>query len=299
MTRPLLGAHMSIAGGPANALRRGHSIHCDAIQMFTRNANRWTSKDLTPDDVAEFARARRETGIEAIVAHSSYLINLASPDEELWHRSCEALVIELGRCAQLGVRSYVLHPGSHVGTGEEEGLERAAVALTRALAASDPGVTILLENTAGQGSVVGYSFEHLAWLLAHAEPASHLGVCFDTAHALASGYDFRDRDAYEAMWAHFEALIGRHRLGCIHVNDSARDLGSGVDRHAHIGEGFVTLEAFRLLVNDERLHHVPMLLETPKGEDMAEDVMNLAALRGLIGRREPIAPREPDEEEIP
>lgn len=289
MTIPLLGAHMSIAGGVANALYRGSSIGCDAIQMFTRNANRWVAKDLEPEDIVAFDQARRETRIEEIVAHSSYLINLASPDDTLHARSVEALITELGRCAQLGIRKYVLHPGSSVGSAEQEGLQRVAASLREGLAATDDAVTVLLETTAGQGSVLGRSFEQLAWLLEHTEPATRLGVCFDTAHALASGYDFRSRDTYEEMWHRFETLIGRELLGCIHVNDSKANLGSNVDRHIHIGEGYVGLEAFRLLVNDTRLHHAPMLLETPKSKDMAEDIRNLGTLRALVGLEESVA----------
>lgn len=283
---PRLGAHMSIAGGPAQALYRGASIGCAAIQMFTRNANRWSAKDLTPEEIAAFHRARAETGIDPVVAHSSYLINLGSPDEALWQRSVEALVTELERCQQLGIDRYVLHPGSCAAasageTAVEEGLERVARGLARALQATE-GVTILVEIMAGQGAGLGRTFEELRWLLEHATPGERLGVCFDMAHALAAGYEYRDAAAYEAMWAAFEASIGRARLGCIHLNDSKRDLGSHVDRHTHIGEGYVGLEAFRLLLNDSRLHHVPMLLETPKEEDLADDVRNLATLRALL-----------------
>jgi len=296
MTGPRLGAHMSIAGGPANALRRGHSIHCDAIQMFTRNANQWVSKDLTAEQVAEFHEARRETGIDEVVAHSSYLINLATPDDALARKSYAALLTELERCAQLGIDRYVLHPGSHRAAGEEEGLRRVGEALNQALAATDDSVSILLENTAGQGSALGHSLEHLAWLLEHCAPTRRLGVCFDTAHALAAGYALGDVSAYEGFWQRFEALIGRERLRCIHLNDSKSELGSRVDRHAHIGEGHVGLETFRLLVNDGRLYHAPMLLETPKDKDLSEDIRNLATLRGLVGRRRPVTTEGEQEE---
>jgi len=282
MSMPILGAHMSIAGGPANALVRGRSIGCDAIQMFTRNANRWDAKDLTSDQVDAFMRARRETGLEQIVAHASYLINLGSPDDTLWQRSQQALLSELERCHVLGIDRYVLHPGAHMDASAEAGLERVASALTTCLGTSAPDVTILLENTAGQGSVLGQSFEQLRWLLDHAAPTERLGVCFDTAHALAAGYDLRDPAGYAGTWDAFDRVIGRQRLGAIHLNDSVRELGSHIDRHTHIGQGALGLEPFRLLVNDQRLRHLPMLLETPKGEDLAEDVMNLATLRSLV-----------------
>ena len=283
MTGPRLGAHMSIAGGPANALLRGHSIGCDAVQIFTRNANRWRSKELTSQQIEDFQQARAATGVHPIVAHSSYLINLGSPDDDLWRRSLDALILEMRRCQQLGVRDYVLHPGAHRGAGEKAGVGRIATALSAALSATaGTEVRVLLENTAGQGSSLGYRFEHLAWLMGHTEGTERLGACFDTAHALAAGYEFRQAESYAAMWEHFCDIIGLERLHAIHLNDSKRDLGSRVDRHEHIGKGYVGLEAFRMLVNDPRLRSVPMLLETPKGADMREDVENLALLRDLI-----------------
>lgn len=283
VSKPLLGAHMSIAGGPANALIAGHSIGCDAIQMFTRNANRWTAKPYKPEEIKAFSEARAATRIEPIVAHSSYLINLGSPDDDLWQKSVEALVDEIKRCRQLGVMDYVLHPGAHMGAGEEAGLARIAKGLTAALAATaDTSVIILLETTAGQGSVLGYKFEQLAWLLKHAEPTARLGACFDTCHALAAGYEFRQPESYAAMWQEFDEVIGLQRLRAIHLNDALKDRGSRVDRHEHIGKGFVGLETFAMLLNDRLLQRVPMLLETPKSADLHEDVENLAVLRSLI-----------------
>jgi len=281
---PRLGAHMSISGGPAKALRRGQSVGCETIQIFTRNASQWRSKDLTEEQISDFAEARSESGLHPIIAHSSYLINLASPNDALWHKSWDALVVELLRCHLLQIRAYVLHPGAHTGSGEKAGLQRVAQSLTDALRATEGTETmVLLETTAGQGSSLGYSFEHLAWLLEHVKPASRLGVCFDTAHAFAAGYDFRDAEQYAAMWQRFDDLIGIDRLGVVHLNDSKRELGSHVDRHTHIGEGYIGVEAFRRLVNDPALAHVPMILETPKGPDLAEDIRNLGVLRGLRG----------------
>jgi len=281
---PKLGAHMSIAGGPAKALERGHSIHCDTIQLFTRNANQWRSKELTGEQIAAFQRAREETGICPIVAHSSYLINLASPDADLRRRSLEATITELRRCEQLGIADYVLHPGSHRGEGARAGLARIAEGLTRALEATREAETVvLLETTAGQGDGIGCRFEHLAWLIGHIEPTERVGVCFDTAHVLASGYEFRQPNTYAILWQHFHEVIGLERLRAIHLNDSKRDLGSQVDRHEQIGQGCVGVLAFRMLVNDPALRHVPMILETPKGPDLAEDIANLALLRSLMG----------------
>jgi deoxyribonuclease-4 len=295
LSKPRLGAHMSIAGGPAQALIKGRSIACDTIQMFTRGPNRWEAKPLSDEEIEAFRVQREETGIDPVVAHSSYLINLASPDEALWERSLAALIEELGRCEQLGIEGYVLHPGSHRGTGEEEGLQRVAEGLRRGLEAlAQARVRILLETTAGQGDGLGHTFEQLAWLCAEGATicadggaADRLGVCFDTAHVLAAGYEFRDAPSYAAMWAHFDAVVGLSRLHAIHLNDSKRELGSKVDRHEQIGQGQVGREAFRLLVNDRRLRQVPMILETPKGPDLKEDIANLALLRSLVGKSAP------------
>jgi deoxyribonuclease-4 len=278
-----LGAHMSTAGGPANALLSGHSVGCDAIQMFVRNPNRWQAKDLTPEQIADFQQAREATGIDLVIAHGSYLINLGTPDSSLWGNSLDALIVELRRCRQLGIRDYVLHPGSHVGSGEEAGLFRVATGLSAALEATTAApVTVLLETTGGQGSNLGYRFEHLGWLMHHAYPESRLGACFDTSHALAAGYEFRQPESYKAMWDRFDAEIGMQRLRVIHLNDSRHDLGSRADRHEHIGQGYVGLEAFRMLLNDEHLRDIPMLLETPKGPDLSHDVENLTLLRSLV-----------------
>ncbi|MHB0856464.1 MAG: deoxyribonuclease IV [Anaerolineae bacterium] len=283
MPSPCLGAHMSISGGPANALRRGHSIGCDAIQMFTRNANRWDAKDLSPEDIAAFCQARSETGIAAVVAHSSYLINLGSPDEPLWNKSVRALVRELERCAQLGIDAYVLHPGAHMGAGEEAGLARILAGLDAACTATaDSSVVILLENTAGAGTLLGHTLEQLAWLADHMGDQARVGICLDTAHAFAAGYDLRTVEGYEGIWQAFDHHIGLRRLRALHLNDSKGELGSRLDRHENIGEGKLGLEPFRLLVNDLRLRGVPMLLETPKSADLHEDIENLACLRSLI-----------------
>lgn len=281
---PRLGAHMSIGGGPAKALERGHSIQCDTIQLFTRGPNRWAAKELTLEQIAAFQVARAETGIDPIVAHSSYLINLAANKPPLWQKSIAALITELERCHQLGLGDYVLHPGSHGGDGVEAGLERVARALEKAFeATAEIEVRILIETTAGQGASLGHRFEELGWLLEHVHPTERLGACFDTAHVLAAGYEFRDDASYNAMWRQFDETIGLDRLGCIHLNDSKRDLNARVDRHEQLGEGFVGIEAFRLLINDTRLWHVPMILETPKEPDLADDVRNLAVLRRLLG----------------
>lgn len=283
MAKPRLGAHMSIDGGPANALLRGQQIGCETIQIFTRNASRWTSRDLNTQEINDFMRAYQTAGISPVVAHSSYLINLGSPDDILWEKSISAATNEITRCAALSITTYILHPGAHMGAGEEAGLARIVSGLDRTLE-DTPGadVVITLEITAGQGSSLGCSFEHLGYMVSHCKYSERLGICFDTAHALAAGYEYRQRDAYEAMWSHFDSAIGMGKLRAIHMNDSKKDLNSHVDRHEQIGQGFVNLETFRMLLNDPRLVSVPMILETPKGPEMLEDIQNLAMLRSLI-----------------
>jgi deoxyribonuclease-4 len=277
-----LGAHKSIAGGVDKAVLRGQKIGCETIQVFTKSNNRWAAPPLEDETVERWFRNLAESGIAPVVAHDSYLINLASPDDALWRKSLDAFAVEMTRCATLHIPYLVLHPGSHTGAGEEVGLRRVAAALERAFErAPDAQVTVLLETTAGQGSSLGYRFEHLARIMELAAVGARLGVCFDTCHALAAGYEIRTPAGYEETFQRFERLIGLERLKVFHVNDSKRDLGSRVDRHEHIGQGYVGLEGFRLLLNDARFRQHPMLLETPKGPDSQEDEANLAVLRSL------------------
>lgn len=278
-----LGAHMSIAGGVSRAFDRGEQIGCEAMQIFTKNQNQWEAKPLEPAEVERFRRRQQETGIEPVIAHDAYLINLASPDDALWERSLRAFIDELVRAETLGLPGVVLHPGAHMGAGEEIGLDRIARALDRAHAAT-PGfrTQTLLEITAGQGSNLGYTFEQLAAIRNAVDDPGRVAICFDTAHALAAGYEYRTPEAYAAMWDHFDRVLGIELIRCFHLNDSKKDLGSRVDRHTHIGQGFVGLEAFRMILNDPRFDSLPMLLETPKGTDMKEDIENLRVLRSLI-----------------
>lgn len=280
---PRFGAHMSVAGGLEQALFRGDSIGCDTVQLFLRSPTRWDASPLDDDQVAAFQAAREATDIHPIVAHGAYLINLASPKQGLWRRSLATLMDDLGRCNRLGITRYVLHPGAHTGSGEVAGLERVAEAVQAALAASDGDVHLLLENTAGQGTTLGYRLEHLAEILDRVGRRDRLGICIDTAHAVAAGYGLAEADAYAGFWARVRDIFGIARVGCLHLNDSLREEGSRIDRHTHIGEGHVGLEAFRRLVNDPALQDVPMILETPKGDDMLEDIRNLMVLRGLCG----------------
>jgi deoxyribonuclease IV len=278
-----LGAHESIAGGLHKAFDRAQSVGCDAVQIFVKPNRAWAVKPLTEEDVARFKAKAEETAIQPVVGHASYLLNLASPKDDLWKKSCDTLVIELERCEALGVGWLVLHPGSHVGSGEEAGLARVARGLGEVHAAT-PGLRaqILLENTAGQGTNLGYSFEHLAWLIEQTPEGERLGVCFDTCHAFAAGYELRTSEGYGATLETFDSVVGLERLKAIHLNDCKGDLGSRKDRHEHIGKGFIGLGGFRHVLNDPRLTDLPGLLETPKGDDLHEDRENLAVLRSLI-----------------
>ena len=277
---------MSIAGGVSNAPLRGKSIGCDTIQIFVKNANRWVGKEITDDEAEAFQEARKETAIAPIFAHNSYLINLASPDDALYEKSLNAMLDELNRCETLNLPFIVIHPGSHVDSGEEAGLKRIAAALNTLFQKTKRyRVKIALETTAGQKSNLGYTFEQIAALMDAVKDKKRVCVCYDTCHTFAAGYDIRSKKAYEATFAEFDKEVGLKWLCAFHLNDAMKGLGSRIDRHTHIGQGHIGLSGFRLLMNDERFADVPMVLETPKGPEMAEDVENLKVLRGLIKKR--------------
>ena len=283
---PRLGAHMSIAGGVDKALLRGHQIGCDTIQIFTKNNTQWRAKPLTDREIKTYHQHRATTGIWPVVAHNGYLINVASPQGELYRKSLEALLIEVGRAAALEIPYLIMHPGAHVGAGEADGIKRVVNALDVVLDRTKGfPVVICLETTAGQGSSLGYRFEHLAAIREGVAQRERVGVCVDMCHIFAAGYEIRGRKAYEQTMRHFDDVIGLKHVKCIHLNDSQRELGSRVDRHAHIGQGHIGLEGFRLCLNDPRLRRIPMILETPKGEDpAAADRRNLGVLRSLVRR---------------
>jgi len=293
----LLGAHMSIAGGVAKSIERGLSIGCTAIQIFTGYNNRWLSKAIPPDELADFYQKKSQVGI--IFAHNNYLVNLASPDAEISRKSYHSMLDELRRATALGLPFLVIHPGSHLGSGEKEGLTRIARHLNDLFAETrESELRILLETTAGQGSNLGYRFEQLAEILSGVQDQDRIGICFDTCHAFAAGYDFRTPHGYERTFDEFDRIIGISRILAFHLNDSKHETGSRKDRHEHIGQGFLGLEAFRLLINDNRFARVPMVIETPKGKGigkgwergkgkgigmgMEEDTRNLSVLRSLI-----------------
>ncbi len=282
-----IGSHMSIAGGLDKAPLRGKQVGCDTIQIFTKSNRQWRAKRLSDQEVEAFKANLAATGIGPVVAHDCYLVNLAAPRWAVWKKSVAAFRVELERAERLGIPFLVTHPGSHAGAGEAEGMCRVAEALNE-LHASLPssGVRILLETTAGQGTSLGYQFEQLAVILAKVEQAARVGICLDTCHVFAAGYNIRTPDGYRRTLKELDACLGLERLKAIHLNDSKGGLGSRVDRHEHIGKGRLGLAPFRRFLNDSRLPRVPMILETPKDDDFViADRRNLACLRRLLNGR--------------
>ncbi len=279
----LLGAHMSTAGGLSNAFDRGAQVGCTTMQIFTKNQNRWQQKPTPPEEIARWKEKQAATGIAPVVSHAAYLLNLGTPNSEIWDKSVDALADELTRAEELGLLGVVFHPGAHMGEGEEAGIARIVKGMDEAHRRTPGYKTLtLVEGTAGQGSALGYKFEHLrAFLQGVAEP-ERLAFCLDTCHLFAAGYDLRTEQAYADTMGQFDALCGIERLRCFHFNDAKKPLGSRVDRHDHIGTGQLGLDAFGFILNDPRLASVPKILETEKSEDMREDVTNLQVLRSLI-----------------
>ncbi len=277
---------MSIAGGLHNAFGEGVKVGCDCLQVFVKNQRQWRAPPLTDEVIRAWKRAARETRIKPVVAHASYLINLASPDAVARRRSTDAFVDELTRCEALGIRGLVVHPGAHMGEGEDAGLRRVADSLN-AVHRKTGGykVRTLLETTAGQGTSVGHRFEHLGAILDRLQDADRVDVCLDTCHLFAAGYDFRKLAGYEEVMDAFDRFVGARRVKCIHMNDSKRECGSRVDRHDQIGKGKLGRAGFKHIISDRRLATVPKILETPKGEDekgRAFDALNLARLRRMV-----------------
>ncbi len=281
----ILGAHMSMAGGYYKAVEAAARVGCDCVQLFTKNNNQWRAKPITEDDVAKFRSALAEHGIKHPISHDSYLINLASPDNELWKKSVDAFVVELQRAAQLGIPYVVAHPGAFTTSSEARGLKRIVRGLNE-VHKQTKGCTAqcLLETTAGQGSNLGWKFEHLAAILDGVRNPDLLGVCFDTCHVFAAGYAMDTEKNYKATMRALNKTVGVKQVKAFHFNDSKTKFGSRVDRHAQIGKGEMGLAPFRFLLNDRRFRKVPMYLETPKGEHKGKDldVINLKTLRKLI-----------------
>ena len=287
-TKQRFGAHLSIAGGVHRALEAAGTLGCDCVQIFVKNQLQWSPAPLNRVRVRRWHEIRRRSGVRPVIAHATYLINLASPDPVMWRRSVKTFTEEIRRCAVLRIRQLVIHPGSHRGAGREAGVTRVARALNQICEkTADSGVRILLETTAGQGHGLGGQFEDLADIIDRAKHPRRLGVCLDTCHLFAAGYELRTPVGYERTIAALDRQVGLSRVACIHVNDAKHRLGSKADRHEHIGQGKLGLRAFRLLVNDARLAGVPKILETPKGRDARGrdlDEVNLARLRRLIKR---------------
>lgn len=278
-----LGAHMSIAGGLHNAFERAQQVDSDAVQIFTKNQRQWNAKPIADEDAELFRERQKETGIHPVVAHNSYLVNMASPKDDLWEKSVVAQRDELERCELLGVPYLVSHPGAHTGSGREAGIKQIIKALDR-LHEELPGYNVmtLLETTAGQGTSIGGSFEDIAELIAGVAHPERLGVCMDTCHIFVAGYDCRTPDTYAETMQKFNEIIGLDKLLAIHLNDSKGELGSNRDRHDYIGHGEIGVQGFRNFMNDQRLKDLPGLLETDKSEDLHEDREAIELLRSLV-----------------
>ena len=282
---PILGAHMSMAGGYYRAVEAASQHGCDCVQLFTKNNNQWRAKPISQDNVELFQQACSTLNIKHCLSHASYLINLASPVSELWKKSIDAMVIELDRASQLGIPHVVVHPGSFTTSSEQQGIRRIGKALDEVhRQAKSLSAQCLLETTAGQGTNLGWQFEQLGAMLDATKYPDSIGICLDTCHVFAAGYAMETRRQYQAMWRSFQNCIGTDKLKAIHINDSKRELGSRVDRHDNVGHGCMGLEPFRHLVNDKRFKQVPMYLETPKGTYRRRpwDKINLQTLRDLV-----------------
>jgi deoxyribonuclease IV len=279
----LLGAHMSISGGVHTAFERGERVGCTTMQIFAKNNTQWKGKPLTSDAIANYKIEAKKTRIRPVVVHSSYLINLCARDKIILKKSQHAFLDELQRCRLLGIPYLVFHPGSHVGQGEKEGLRIIADSLNL-IHERTKGYRVksVVEVTAGQGSNLGYRFEQIRELIDLTDNKNRMGVCIDTCHVFAAGYDIRTEEGYEKTIGDFDDIVGLKRLKVIHLNDSKGTLGSRLDRHEHIGKGNIGDTGFRLIMNDKRFEHIPKILETPKGEDMREDRMNLRRLRSFM-----------------
>ena len=274
---------MSIAGGLEKALLRGRDAGCDVIQIFSKNSNQWKAKLISEEEIRTFSSVRRETGVFPAMVHASYLINLASPRPEEWRKSVEAFAVEMERAEALDIPYMVVHPGAHLSSGEEAGSTQSAKALGLLNSrTSGYRVKVLLEVTAGQGSCIGHRFEQIRRILDQVKESDRLGVCFDTCHVFAAGYDIRRPEGYEETMFALDRTVGLDRVLAFHLNDCKKSLGCRVDRHEHIGKGGIGLMAFECLMNDPRFFALPMVLETPKGPDLKEDLENLGTLRKLI-----------------
>jgi deoxyribonuclease-4 len=282
----LLGAHMSIGGGVHTAIERACSIRCTAIQIFVKNNMQWFARPFTCEEIFSFLNHTQRGELLSIFAHANYLINLAATNPQFHANSMRALSEELTRAHQLGLPFLVLHPGAHLGRGEETGLNTIVASIDKVLAEIPRVKTrIALETTAGQGSCLGHTFEQIAYIIENVREPERLCVCLDTAHVFAAGYDIETEAGVRRMFAEFDRAVGLERLVALHLNDSKTARGSRVDRHEHIGKGRIGLDAFRFIMRNHRFHKIPKVLETPKAKDMAEDMINLRTLRAFVDKQ--------------
>jgi len=283
--RDEIGAHVSIAGGLPLALERAAALGCGTAQIFVKNHRQWAARPLLDSEVRAFAAARRRTGLRVVFGHASYLVNLAAPAAVAWRHAVDAFTDEVERAEALGLAWMVVHPGAHMGEGVQAGLTRIVSALDLVTGrTAGARVKIALENTAGAGSVIGRTFVELGALLSRVQRPERIGVCIDTCHLFAAGYDIRTSVGYARAFEECAGSVGLERVLAFHVNDAKAPLGSGLDRHQHVGGGGLGLAPFRCLVNDARFTHVPKVLETPKAPEPAADLKNLATLRRLRRR---------------
>jgi len=279
----LLGAHTSISGGVDTAIDRAIKIKCNTIQIFTKNSNQWRAVPLFEETIRNYKNKLKLTKIAPVIAHDSYLINLCAKDKDLLTKSRDGFIDELKRCELLGISCLNFHPGAHLGQGEKDGIKIIAESINIAHDKTPNfKVKSMIETTAGQGTNIGYRFEQICEIIDRVEDKKRLAVCIDTCHIFAGGYDIRTEKSYEKTLNEFQKIIGLEFLKAFHLNDSKKELGSRVDRHEHIGKGFIGLNGFRFLMNDKRFENIPKILETPKGTDMLEDVMNMRVLRKLV-----------------
>ncbi|MCZ6704024.1 MAG: deoxyribonuclease IV [Ignavibacteria bacterium] len=279
----LLGAHTSIAGGVSTSVELAEKLNFTAMQIFTKNNNRWFQKPLEEKEIESFKTKLEQSQIKFVVSHDSYLINLCAKDKTILGKSRIALLDELDRCELLGIPHLNFHPGSHLGLGEEDGIKLIAESLNIVHQKIQYfKVSSMLETTAGQGTAIGYRFEQLQQIIELVEQKERMTICIDTAHVFAAGYDIKDPKNLKKVLKDFDEIIGLERLKCFHLNDSKKELGSRVDRHEHIGKGFIGMKGFSNIMNDKRLKNIPKILETPKGKEQLEDLENLKILRSLI-----------------
>ena len=279
----LLGAHTSTSGGVSKSVDLAEKLGFTAMQIFTKNNNRWFQKPLEEKEIETFKSKLKKSKIKFVVSHDSYLINLCTKDKSILKKSRTAFLDELERCELLGIPYLNFHPGAHLGTGEEDGIKLIAESLNLAHEKTkDYKVSSMLETTAGQGTAIGYRFEQLQKIIELVERKERMSICIDTAHVFAAGYDIKNLKKFKEVIKAFDDIIGFDKLKCFHMNDSKKELGSRVDRHEHIGKGFIGLDGFANIMNDRRLKKIPKILETPKGKEQLEDLENLAELKKLI-----------------